>query len=158
MLVSLIMPVRGALVRALWMCHQPTQTPDSGLRDASGPPVGQTLTMLVLSVALTCVVVRWLLPFVLHSITEPIQDGIAVLAGLMLLPEYILTTIMRRMGKSPLRISYDFGDVVVWIARTLRVTVRIVFDGAARACYSIPPTVVAIISGGLALAHTLGQL
>jgi hypothetical protein len=81
-----------------------------------------------------------------------------VLAGLMLLPEYVLTTIMRGMGKSPLRISYDFGDAVVWTARTLRATVRIVFDGAARAGYSVPPTVIAVISGGIVLAHALGQL
>ena len=131
--------------------------PTSNLTATVGEAVLAAFTRLVLSVVLACVVVRWVLPFVLHSLTGPIEDGIAALAGLMLLPEYLLTTIMRRMGKSPLRVSYDFGDAVVWAARTLRATVGIVFDGAARAAQSIPPPVVAVISGVIALGYTLGQ-
>jgi hypothetical protein len=157
-LTSLVMSARFAFDHALQIGHQSTQIPDPGPQNLSRLPFGQAFTIVVVSIALACVVVRWVLPFILQSLAEPIQDGIAVLAGLMLLPEYVLTTIMRRMGKSPLRISYDLGDVVIWTARTLRATVRIVFDGAARAGPRIPPALVAVISGGLALAYTLGQL
>jgi len=116
------------------------------------------ITLVALIVAVTCVAIRWVLPLVLEILTGPLQDCIAAAAGLVLLPEYALTTIMRRMGRSPFHIAYDLGDAIAWAVRTLCVTVRITFDGLSRTARSIHPAIVAVISGALALGHVLGQL
>lgn len=118
----------------------------------------QSIILVALIVTVTCVVIRWIVPLTLEILTRPLQDGIAAVAGLVLLPEYALTTIMRRMGRSPFRIAYDFGDTIAWIVRTLCATVRITFGGLSRAARSVHPAIVAVISGGIALGHVLGQL
>lgn len=118
----------------------------------------QSITLVALIIAVACVVVRWVVPLVLEILIKPLQDGIAAVAGLALLPEYALTTIMRWMGRSPFRIAYDLGDAIAWVVRTSCVTVRITFDGLSRAARSVHPAIVAVISGGIALGHVLGQL
>lgn len=118
----------------------------------------QSITLIALITAVACVVVRWIVPLVLEILTKPLQDGIAAVAGLVLLPEYALTTIMRWMGRSPFRIAYDLGDAMTWVVRTSCVTVRITFEGLSRAARSVHPAIVAVISGGIALGQVLGQL
>lgn len=118
----------------------------------------QSIILVALVIAVTCVVIRWVVPLTLRILTRPLQDSIAAVAGLVLLPEYLLTTIMRRMGRSPFCIAYDLGDATAWTVRTLCVTVRITFGGLSRAARSVHPAIVAVISGGIALGHVLGQL
>src|SRR5262249_9720127 len=52
-----------ALGCAWWMSHQSSRAPDPAPQDLSGTQVGQILTVLVVSIAISCVVVRWVLPF-----------------------------------------------------------------------------------------------
>ncbi len=118
----------------------------------------KSIILVALIVTVTCVVIRWVVPLALEILTKPLQDGIVAVAGLVLLPEYILTTIMRRMGRSPFCIAYDLGDAIAWMVRTLCVTVRITFGGFSRAARSVHPAIIAVISGVIALGHALGQL
>lgn len=114
--------------------------------------------LIVSVIAVTCIAIRWVVPLALRILTRSLQDGIAAAAGLVLLPEYLLTTIMRRRGRAPFCIAYDLGDATAWTVRTLCATVRITFGGLSRASRSVHPAIVATISGGIALGHVLGQL
>lgn len=117
----------------------------------------RSIILVAVIVTIACVAIRWVVPPVLEILTRPLQDSIAAMAGLVLLPEYALTTIMRRMGRPPFGIAYDLGDAIAWAVRTLRVTVQVVFDNLARVARGTHPAIVAVISGGIALGHVLGQ-
>lgn len=118
----------------------------------------RSILLVALIIAITCAAIRWVVPLTLRILTKPLQDSIAAVAGLFLLPEYLLTTIMRRMGRSPFCIAYDLGDATAWTVRTLCAAVRIAFGGLSRAARSTHPAIVAVISGSIAVGHVLGQL
>lgn len=118
----------------------------------------RSIILVVLVITATCVAVRWVVPLILRILARPLQDGIVAVAGIVLLPEYLLTTIMRRRGRSPFCIAYDLGDATAWTVRTLCATVRITFGGLSRAARGVHPAIIAVISGGITLGHVLGQL
>ncbi|MDQ3763196.1 MAG: hypothetical protein M3460_16610 [Actinomycetota bacterium] len=153
MRISSVAVVVGAIVLsgALWS-QAVIHALELGLR------IVEAIILAALAITVACIVVRWILPPVLEILARPLQDGIAAMAGLILLPEYALTTIMRRMGKAPLHISYDLGDAIAWMARTLCSAVRVILSGISRTARCVHPAIIAVISGGITIGQTLGQL
>jgi hypothetical protein len=145
----------GGFMAATILFEVATKSAPSGGQPNPADSAARSLVLVVVVAALSIVVVRWVAPVLLASLVAPIQDGIAVVAGLLLFPEFVATTALRRLGRSPWCAVYDVGDVLGWWVRTARGTVRVVLDGLARGAQRVPPGVVAVVSGALVLGHTL---
>jgi hypothetical protein len=104
--------------------------------------------------------VRFVLPAVLRSLILPVQDGIAVLAIIILTPEYLLTTTLRSFGQPPQRLAYDLGDSMSWAARAARAArtaVRVPFGTFSRTARGLHPLVAALAADGIALGYALAD-
>ncbi|MGH3973164.1 MAG: hypothetical protein ACRDS9_07550 [Pseudonocardiaceae bacterium] len=102
------------------------------------------IVLIALLAAVACVVVGWLLPRVLQAAAEPLTDGVAFLAAVLLLPEYWLSTAMRERRGSPPAISYQYGDAVAGTARVLQCLFRELCSGLAEGARRTPLPLVAI--------------
>lgn len=117
----------------------------------------QTITIVTLTGAVSCVAVHYLLPVMLRLLMRPVQDGIWLLAATALLPEYLLTTALRTTGRPPLAAAYAFDDAIIWSAQTARSTAELILRLSSRTAQRVHPAVTALIAGGIALRVTLGS-
>jgi hypothetical protein len=118
--------------------------------------VGSLILALAVSAA-SAALVHWVVPAVLGGLVGPLQGSLAAAAGLVLLPEFLLTTALRRTGRAPLRLAYDLGDVIVWVVSAWRTMVRRLLDGLSRGARAAPPVAVGGVSGVLTLVYVLTQ-
>lgn len=101
------------------------------------------IALIALLAAVACAVVGWILPLVLQTAAEPLTDGVAFLAA-VLLPEYWLSTAVRERRGSPPAISYQYGDAVAGTARVLQRLLRELCSGLAEGARRTPLPLVAI--------------
>jgi hypothetical protein len=74
------------------------------------------IALIALLAAVACAVVGWVLPLVLQAAAEPLTDGVAFVAAVLLLPEYWLSTAVRERRGSPPAISYQEPGPLRWAA------------------------------------------
>lgn len=102
------------------------------------------IALIALLVAVACVAVGWVLPLVLQAAAEPLTDGVAFLAAVLLLPEYWLSIAVRERRGSPPAISYQYGDAVAGTAQVLQRLLRELCLGLAEGARLTPLPLVAI--------------
>ncbi|GAA2392351.1 hypothetical protein [Dactylosporangium salmoneum] len=70
------------------------------------------LPLLIALLLLTLIAVVQLLP-VVDRVLRPLGSGLAILGGLLLLlPEYLVTVLVRRAGRAPWGIAFTYGEAV----------------------------------------------
>jgi hypothetical protein len=99
----------------------------------------------VLAAAVVCLVMRYLLPRMLTALVEPLCGVVGMVAALLVLPEYWVSTAYRRDGGGPPRLAYLYGDGVCQLARLGRRCVRRAFRSLAWAAHTVPPLAVALV-------------
>jgi hypothetical protein len=119
--------------------------------------VFQTLAVVAVTAAVSCVAVRYLVPVALRVLMRPVQDAISLLATAAVLPEYLLTTVLRATGRAPLPAAYAFDDMVAWWARTMRGAAQLVLELSSRTARRMHPLITALIAGGIALRLAVGS-
>jgi hypothetical protein len=104
-----------------------------------------------------CLLLRFVLPVLLRTMIQPIQEAVTLPFVAVLAPEFLVTSTLRAVGRPPLRIAYDFGDLVSWTARFCRSVVYVSLSTLARAARASHPAVTAVLFGGLALGRVVGR-
>jgi hypothetical protein len=99
----------------------------------------------VLVTAAVCLAVRYLLPVVLTALVEPLCGVVGMLATLLVLPEFWISTACRRDGGGPPHLAYLYGDGVCRLARIGHRGVRLFLQSLARAARTVPPAAVALV-------------
>lgn len=108
----------------------------------------QGFLLIAAMAATACAVARWVMPVVLRAAVGVLDDAVVVAAGLVLLPEYWLSTQVRAHGRCPPRMAYEFGNAVAASACRARQVLRAVCLGLAKAAAVVHLGVVATIAGG----------
>ncbi|MBB5850196.1 hypothetical protein HDA45_000283 [Amycolatopsis umgeniensis] len=98
---------------------------------------------------------RWIAPWALRLLAAFIQLTVAVLATVMVLPEFHLSTVSRRRDRDPPQFAYDYGAAVGWMALLIHRVVGWLLRGAARVLHAIPVAVVAVVAGVVTIAWLL---
>lgn len=112
-------------------------------------PFLQGLLLVAVVAASACVVVRWLVPILLRAVVDVLEDIVAVTAGVLLLPEYWLSTALRAWGGCPPQVAYEFSAAIASVAHHLQRILRRLCLGLARAATAVQPALVATVAGGL---------
>lgn len=99
----------------------------------------------VLVVAAVCLAVRYLLPVVLTALVEPLCGVVGMLAALLVLPEFWISTAYRRDRGGPPHLAYLYGDGVCRLARIGHRSVHLSLQSLARAAHTVPPVAVALV-------------
>jgi hypothetical protein len=124
--------------------------------DTTWSALGHDVVVVVLTAVVACVLTRWILPLLLRSFTPAAVDFVGMAATLVLLPEYLTTTALRRAHRPPWKAAYVFGDAVAWSAVAAQTITRSVLLGLSVMTRRIPLVLVASAAGALALARLLG--
>jgi hypothetical protein len=115
----------------------------------------ESAAVVVASALLAALLVRWVLPPVLRAVIAPVQDAISALATLVVLPEYLVTTVLRHADRKPPRLAYDYSAAVTGVARYGRTAAGLLLGGVSRGAAKAHPLLVAVGFGALALAQVL---
>jgi hypothetical protein len=99
---------------------------------------------LLLEATMISAAVRYLLPVMLTALIEPLCGVVGMLAALLVLPEFWISTAYRRDGGGPPHLAYLYGDGVCRLARIGHRGLRLVLRLLARAAYTVPPLAVAL--------------
>lgn len=118
------------------------------------PGVGTIFTAIVIG----CVGIRWIAPFALRVLAISTQNAVGTVAAVLILPEYYVSTAIRRRQLDPPQVAYDYGAVVGWIALLLHRIIGLLLLGAADVLRAIPMTLIGVLSGGLMVARLLGLI
>lgn len=110
---------------------------------------------VLLAMIIACVTTRWVAPLVLRMLARSIQFTIAMVAMLMILPEYYVSSASRRRHLHPPQQAYDYGAAVGWLAFLIHRAVGWIFHNLANAIRAIPVAVVAMVTGGLTIGWLL---
>jgi hypothetical protein len=102
------------------------------------------LRFLILT-ATTCIGVRYLLPVLFTTLAGPLCAVVVLLAALLVLPEFWISTACRRGGGGPPHLAYLYGNGVCWLAGLGHQNLRLVLRSLARAAYAIPPLATALV-------------
>ena len=118
------------------------------------PRVGSIL----IAVVIACLTTRWVAPLALRMLAMSIQTAVALVATLMILPEYYVSITSRRRHLHPPRLAYDYGAAVGRMAFLIHRIVGWLFHKLADAIRAIPVPLVAIVSGVLTVGRLLGLI
>lgn len=121
-----------------------------------GPLIPPGTGPVLIAVLVACVTTRWLAPLVLHMLARSIQTTVALVATLMIFPEYCVSSRSRRRHLDPPQLAYDYGCVVGWVASLIHRTIGWLFRHLAAAIRAIPLVLVAMLAGGLTIGWLLG--
>jgi hypothetical protein len=99
----------------------------------------------VLVVTVVCLTIRYLLPVALTALVAPLCGVVGILAALLVLPEYWVSTACRRDGGTPPHVAYLYGDGVCRLARLGHQGVRHLLRALARAAHGVPPVAVVLV-------------
>ncbi|MBN6042027.1 hypothetical protein [Amycolatopsis sp. 195334CR] len=100
----------------------------------------------VLFVALTCLVVRFVLPVVLAVLIEPLRGVVLVVAAVLVLPEYWVSAASRRRHGCPPGLAYLYGSVVGWMAAIACRAVGVVCEGMANVAKIVHPALIGLVA------------
>jgi hypothetical protein len=110
-------------------------------------------TVLVIALAAgLAAMAGWVAPGLLRVAAEVLDALVAAAAGLVLLPEYLLSNAARADGRCPSALAYEFGEIVAVLACSTQQILRRICMGLAKALSATPPGVLAVVGGGLAAA------
>ena len=115
----------------------------------------QELLLIIVIAASACIAVRWLVPIALRLVLDILEDAVAFVAALLLLPEYWLSTTIRERQDSPPQVAYEYSAAVAGVARHLQLALRRICRGLAVAAHAAHPVLVAAIAVGLHLVLLL---
>jgi hypothetical protein len=118
--------------------------------------VFQDLVLIAVVSALACLTVGWLLPLSLQILLEPLQYAIDIVAAAMLLPEYWLSRVSRRIIGRPPQCAYEYGNAVAWSARLTHSIIDHCFSGLEAAANAVPLELVAVAAAGITIILLLG--
>lgn len=120
------------------------------------PLLPRGLPGLILVVALACLLVRFVVPVVLKALIEPVREIVGVLAALLVLPEFWISTARRREGGAPPHLAYVYGNGVGRLAYLGYRGVGTVLRSLARAATTVHPLVVGIVAAAWDVAVQVG--
>jgi hypothetical protein len=113
------------------------------------------LSWFLFVAATICLAVRYLVPAVLRAIVDPLCGLVGMLAALLVLPEFWISTAYRRDGGGPPSLAYLYGEGVCRLARLGHRAIRLTLRSLAKAANTVPPLAVALIVGMWQLAEVL---
>jgi hypothetical protein len=114
------------------------------------------LLSLIVLAAMTCLAVRYVLPVVLKALIEPLRGVLGMIAALLVLPEFWISTASRRGGGGPPHFAYVYGNGVVRLALLGHRAVGVVLRSLARAARAAHPVAVAVVAVAWELNSRLG--
>lgn len=123
-----------------------------------GPLLPPGVGPILVAIAVGCVGIRWIAPFALRVLAKSTQSAVGAVAAVLILPEYCVSTAIRRRQLDPPQFAYDYGAVVGWIAFVFHRLIGRVLLGAADALRAIPMTLIGVLSGGLMVARLFGLI
>jgi hypothetical protein len=113
---------------------------------------------ILIAVTIACLTTRWVAPLVLRMLARSIQTAVAMVATLMILPEYYVSSASRRRHLHPPQLAYDYGAAVGWLAFLIHRIVGWLLQNLANTIREIPLALVAIIACGLTVGLLLLNL
>jgi hypothetical protein len=105
--------------------------------------------------AMSCLVVRYLVPALLTVLVDPLCGVVGLLAALFVLPEFWISTAYRRDGGRPPPLAYLYSEGVCHLARLGHRGIRLALRSLVVAAHAIPPPAVALAAGTWQLAMAL---
>jgi hypothetical protein len=123
-----------------------------------GPLIPPGVGPVLIAVLVACLTTRWVAPLVLRMLARSIQTTVAMVATLMIFPEYCVSSASRRRHLDPPQLAYDYGAAVGWLAYLIHRTIGWLFRHLAAAIRAIPLALVAMITGGLTIGWLLGLI
>lgn len=115
----------------------------------AGPIIPPGVGPVIIAVIIACLTTRWVVPLVLRMLATSLQGAVAMVAALVILPEYYVSSASRRRHVPPPQLAYDYGAAVGWLASLTHRIVGSLFRNLANAIGAIPMAVVAIVTGVL---------
>jgi hypothetical protein len=112
--------------------------------------VTEFLVLVLLAVGVP-VAVRWVVPIAARTLLALIVDIVAVLAAVLVLPDYYASTAARRRTRPPPAWAYGYGWLVVDALSSALLVVRRLLRGLAVAAHAAPPVPVAVVAVVLGL-------
>jgi hypothetical protein len=92
---------------------------------------------------------------VLTALIDPLCGVVGLLAALVVLPEFWISTAYRRDGGCPPTLAYLYGDGVCRLARLGHRGIRLALRSLAHAAHAVPPLAVALAVGTWYLSTVL---
>lgn len=124
----------------------------------TGPLIPPGAVPVLIAVLIACLTTRWIAPLVLQMLARLIQIAVAMVAAVMIYPEYRVSTASRRRHLDPPQLAYDYGAAVGWLASLIQRTIGWLLGHLAAAIRAIPLALVAILAGGLTIGWLLGLI
>jgi len=118
------------------------------------PGTGPVLT----AVLLACLATRWVTPLVLRILAGSMQATVAIVATLLIFPEYCVSPASRRRDLDPPQLAYDYGAAVGWLASLIHRIIGWTFRQLAAAIRAIPLALVSIVAAGLTIGWLVGLI
>jgi len=120
------------------------------------PLLPASLPGLIVVIGLACVAMRFVVPVALRALIEPLREVVGVLAALLVLPEFWISTARRRDGGTPPYLAYVYGNGVGRLATLGHQGVGTALRSLARAATTVHPLVVGIIAAAWHVAVHVG--
>lgn len=102
-----------------------------------------------------CLAVRYLVPVVLMVLVDLLCGVVGMLAALVVLPEFWISTAYRRDGGCPPHVAYLYGEGVCRLARLGHRAIRLTLRSLANGAHTMPPPIVAMAVGAWQLIKVL---
>lgn len=110
------------------------------------PLFPEALPGLLLVMTVACVSVRFVVPVALRTLIEPARDAVTLIAALLVLPEYWVSTARRRAGEAPPHLAYVYGNGVTRLAWLGDRGVALALRSLARTAVRVHPLVVGLVA------------
>jgi hypothetical protein len=124
----------------------------------SGPILPPGVGPVAVAVIAACVTTRWAAPLAIRILAKLAQGSVAILAAIMILPEYYITASRRRHHRDLPQLAYNYSATVGSTARLTNQILGFCMHHLAKALRAIPPAVVGVIAALLTIAWLLGLL
>lgn len=118
---------------------------------------GVPVALSALSV-IVCLVSKWILLSVLSLAAKSVDRIATVIAALLVLPDYWLSSSCRARGRVPSSWIYVYGDVIGWTASTMNKIVGRVLCHTIKTMRETPALLVAATSGLVLLVWSASPL
>jgi hypothetical protein len=120
-----------------------------------GPLVPPGVLPVAIAAVAACLTTRWVGPKVLRALAKGLQTAVAVIAAVMILPEYWITTASRSRHRCPSQLAYNYGAAIGRVTLLLHWIIGLLLYGSANTLRAIPVPLVAIAAGGLTVGWLL---
>lgn len=123
-----------------------------------GPLIPPGIGPVLIAMLIACVTTRWVAPLVLRTLARWIQTAVAMVATLLIFPEYCVSSASRRRDLDPPQLAYDYGAAVSWLASLIHRPTGWIFHRLAGAIRAIPLALVSLLAAGLTIGWLLLDL